>query len=263
MNSEPCRICKNKASTIHYGKLINHDVCYYECPNCNYVQTEYPTWLNEAYSSAINISDTGILSRNFANVSFVLASLAALNLIKGTVVDYAGGYGLLVRLLRDKGLNAFWMDQYCENLVSRGFEYISGKADLITAFEAFEHFTNPIDELKKMLSIAPNVLFSTALIPQPAPKFDEWWYYGREHGQHIGFFRLKTLNFLAQKFKKHLISDGRSVHMLVDRPISYAKWKLLCKLTHFLPKLFTHGLKSKTWTDHIQLSTIRDSTIQF
>jgi Nif-specific regulatory protein len=40
----------------------------------------------------------------------------------GTVVDCAGGYGILVRLLRDYGVNALWSDPYCENVLAKGFE---------------------------------------------------------------------------------------------------------------------------------------------
>ena len=39
------------------------------------MQTEEPSWLNEAYASTINYSDTGIMSRNLSNLSIVLATL--------------------------------------------------------------------------------------------------------------------------------------------------------------------------------------------
>ncbi len=163
MNSLDCRICGCESLLVRQGRLFDRDVCYYDCNNCRYVQTQTPTWLDQAYSSPINFSDTGILARNLMNTSLVLASLFVLGLRKGTVVDYAGGYGFLVRLLRDKGVDAFWMDGFCENLVSRGFEYRSERADLVTAFEVFEHFTAPVCELEKMFAIAPDILFSTSL----------------------------------------------------------------------------------------------------
>ena len=62
------------------------------------------------------------MARNLLNVGLVLATLTLLGERNGTVVDFAG-YGFLVRLLRDKGVNAFWVDPYSENLVARGFEY--------------------------------------------------------------------------------------------------------------------------------------------
>ena len=137
--------------------------------------------------------------RNQANARIVLATMFILNKFDGIVVDCAGGYGILVRLLRDYGINAFWSDLFCENLVARGFEHTNETADLVTAFEVFEHFENPATEIDRLLKISPNVLFSTDIMADPAPKQEDWWYYGKEHGQHIGFFRIRTLENLAQK----------------------------------------------------------------
>jgi len=169
------------------ARVLAREVAYFACSHCGYVQTEQPTWLAQAYHAPINISDTGMMARNLAQQKSVLATLALLRKRRGKVVDYAGGYGLLVRLLRDLGLDAYWIDPYTTNLAAVGFEYQQGEADLVTAFEAFEYFVDPIKELETMLAIAPNVLFSTDLIPKPIPAIDDWWYYGTHHGQHIGF----------------------------------------------------------------------------
>ena len=77
--------------------------------------------------------------------------------------------------------------------MARGFEY-SGEdsVSLVMAFESFEHFVNPIDEMEKLLSISTNILITTSLIPQPTPEPSEWWYYGLDHRQHIGFFRFES-----------------------------------------------------------------------
>lgn len=118
-----CRLCGEAANYLMSGELVNVPVQYFECSACAYVQTEEPTWLEQAYSAAINISDTGIMVRNEINTKIVLATLSVLDVMHGTVVDCAGGYGILVRQLRDKGVDAYWSDYYCENLLARGFEY--------------------------------------------------------------------------------------------------------------------------------------------
>ena len=199
-----CKICGSTLHPLFSAQiLMKYKVHYFECPLCDFVQSEEPYWLDESYSSAINEEDTGIMKRNIQSCNVVLATLLLLGKTKGKVVDYAGGYGILVRLLRDEGVDAFWYDRYCENLVARGFEFSGETAELATAFEAFEHFVEPMQELDSIFQISPNILFSTLLIPQPAPPVNQWWYYGFEHGQHIGFFRLKTLNFIAKKYKKN------------------------------------------------------------
>jgi hypothetical protein len=193
--------------------------------------------------------------RNQANVGLVLATLTALNQINSRVVDCAGGYGILVRLLRDRGIDALWSDPFCKNLLAVGFEYTAEKSNLVTAFEAFEHFVDPVLEVEKLFAIAPNLLISTALIATPAPAPNEWWYYGLDHGQHIGFFRLQTLQLIAQKFGKHLVTDGVGCHLFTDKPISSMRWNLNVRIARRLPFLYDRKLVSKIWIDFEKMSS--------
>jgi hypothetical protein len=249
-----CRCCAEQSSQVFSATLLGNVVNYYDCPACGYVQTEAPYWLDKAYSSAINNCDTGIMLRNQANVGLVMATLNALNKKNGLVIDCAGGYGILVRLLRDRGVNALWSDPYCKNLLSVGFEHAGENAELVTAFEAFEHFVDPMAEAEKLFSIAPNLLISTELIATPAPALDQWWYYGPDHGQHIGFFRLQTIQTLAKKFNKHLVSNGIGCHLFTDQPLNALRWNMNVRIARRLPSLYGRGLKSKVWQDFETMS---------
>ena len=246
----PCRVCEAIAHPIHIGVIFNRPVQYFECPRCRYVETETPDWLERAYSAAINATDTGLLARNLGNGRWVLGVLWLLGGLSARVVDQAGGYGVLVRRLRDEGVDAYWADAYCENLLARGFEHHGESAGLVTAFEAVEHFLNPVTEFARMFEIAPNVLISTELMATPAPDPAAWWYYGTEHGQHIGFFRRETLEWLAARFGKHLCTDGRSLHLLTDRPVSRGRWWLVRHAPRLVSLLARRSLVSKTWADH-------------
>ena len=206
--------------------MLDLSVRYMQCAHCGYLQTEQPYWLDRAYENSINESDTGIMARNLTNVHIVLATLFAMKDLHQRVVDIAGGYGILTRLLRDYGVEALWSDRFSQNLLARGFEHNGESAGLVTAFEAFEHFVDPGKELDKMLAVAPNVLFSTAIIPDPVPRPDQWWYYGREHGQHIGFYRVKTLRVLADSRGRHLISDGSLYHLMTEKKLNPRIWRL-------------------------------------
>jgi hypothetical protein len=256
-----CRCCsKDLSSQLFSAKVLNRDVEYFDCTNCGYVQTEDPSWLDKAYASAIDKNDTGMMMRNLSNVSLVLGTLILMKKKNSLVVDFAGGYGFLVRLLRDIGVNALWSDPYCENLVARGFEYINNKqAGLVTVFESFEHFVRPFDEMTKLLNISPNILLTTNIISDPAPKPSDWWYYGLESGQHIGFYRLRTLKHLADKFGLHLISDGSSRHFFSEKKYSYNFWRILIYITSKFPKLLRIGLRSKTWEDYLLISSDKNN----
>lgn len=258
-NNHFCRVCGSPTRFLWKGSLLDLSVRYFECDTCGYVQTEQPYWLERAYTEAINDSDTGIMQRNLSNARIVLATLLVLGKLKGKVVDCAGGYGILVRLLRDNGVDALWADRYCENLVARGFAHQGEPADLVTAFEAFEHFIDPPAELNRLLAIAGNVLISTQLMPRPTPKQDDWWYYGRDHGQHIGFLRIKTLQTLAQKHGTYLISDGHSYHLFSRDPINKMAWRLFRKASSMVSPLAKLRVGSLTWSDHLSITARKHS----
>ena len=201
------------------GRILNkHDINYYDCTSCGYVQTENPFWLKEAYAEVINNMDTGIMERNYTNSKFIfLLYILYLKKIYSsdfTVLDYAGGYGVLVRLLRDLGVNAYWDDKFCDNIFAKGLTIPSGRRpSMLTAFEVFEHFADPITELNDIFKISDNIFCSTLLISEDVPNIGDWWYYGVDHGQHIGFFRFRTLEYIAKLNGVKLVSDGRSYHL--------------------------------------------------
>jgi hypothetical protein len=245
-----CKCCGSDTRYLWTGRMLNLDVKYYECSNCGYVQTEDPFWLEAAYNSVINDSDTGIVSRNHVNSRIVLSSLWLIGGLNGNVVDYAGGYGLLVRMMRDLGINTFWTDPYCENMFAKNFNWNgSDPAKLVTAFEVFEHVVEPISTIDEMLKIAPNILLSTLVMPEQTPAHNDWWYYGQNHGQHIGFYRVKTFEKIANAKNKFLATDGVSYFLLSEKPVSNTAFKLAIRISKFMPYILKYRLLSKTLVD--------------
>jgi hypothetical protein len=96
--------------------LAKYDVVYFRCASCGFVQTEEPHWLPESYSSAINDVDIGPINRAITS-SRLLEGIILTSFDKaGKFVDYGGGHGVLVRLMRDRGFDFYWRDPHCENL---------------------------------------------------------------------------------------------------------------------------------------------------
>jgi hypothetical protein len=234
--------------------LLNRQISYYECGTCGYIQTEIPYWLDEAYSSAINDSDTGILARNQGCMERVLITLWMLGGKHQRVKDVAGGYGVLVRMLRDAGVDARWSDKYADNLLARGFEDDGQPAFLATSFESFEHFVHPMDELRAFLASSGALLISTELAPEPTPQPQDWWYYGLDHGQHVGFYRRRTLEWMAAQMGMRLLSDGSAFHLFTRANISEYLWNQLLKRRKRFLKMARKGLKSRTWSDYEMLA---------
>lgn len=252
-----CRIC-NSDTKIAFRETVlsKHNVIYYHCNNCGYLFTEEPYWLNEAYESAINISDTGIIYRNiqFSKICSVIIDLYFNRHNK--FLDYAGGYGLFTRMMRDIGFDFYWIDKYSENLLARGFEYDENKKDnleLVTAFEVFEHFIDPVNELGYIFKYGKNIIFSTELLPDPLPKPGEWWYYGFTHGQHISFYSKKSLMILGQKYGLNFYSM-KGLHLFTEKKLNETVLKIMKKGSLlFLFDILKIRYKSKTFEDHLYI----------
>lgn len=249
-----CKICKHEIKPVFEAKIINkYNVIYYQCSHCKFMQTEEPYWLKEVYEESINISDTGIIMRNINLSKIVSCILYFLYNKNGRFIDFAGGYGIFTRLMRDIGFDFNWHDTFTENLVARGFEYdfkLKEDVELITSFESLEHFKDPIKEIDKMISLSKNLLFTTSILPNTIPKPNEWWYYGLEHGQHISFYSVETLRYIATKYKLKLFTNSVDVHLLTEKPISSFIFRLLLKASKFgLFFIVKKSMKSLTIDD--------------
>lgn len=250
-----CKICKSDNESIFTAKILNkYEIKYYHCSYCGFLQTEEPFWLEEAYGESINVSDTGYMQRNLLLSKKLTILLSLFFDKKAKYLDYAGGYGVFVRLMRDIGFDFYWDDKFTTNLFARGFEYQNGeKYEAVTTFESFEHFVNPIEEIENLLKFSRNIIFSTETLPNPMPRPEDWWYYGLDHGQHISFYSEKTFKFLAEKYNLNYVNLG-GLHLLSDKKISGLKLKIL-KFSKFgLHKILQKQLKSKTWEDYLKLS---------
>lgn len=104
-----CNICHTPQNPVFTGKILQkHTIQYYECPNCGYINTEKPYWLEEAYSDAIASSDTGYVYRNYEFAKRV-SRIIKQNFDKNsTFLDYGAGYGMFVRLMRDFGFQFYY-----------------------------------------------------------------------------------------------------------------------------------------------------------
>ena len=215
-----CLICSNNSNKLFSELVLNkYDVAYYKCSYCGFIQTQQPYWLNEAYDKAITNTDIGLLSRNIDLHKIAYDLIIKICDYKRKFLDYGGGYGILVRLLRDKGLDFYRQDIFCENIfaVNHDIEDLSEEDrqfELVTCFEVFEHTDNPHELLDTLATYAPNILISTLLIPNHAVlSADEWWYISPHTGQHISFYTEHSLSIIAKKHNLHFYTNGQNLHL--------------------------------------------------
>ncbi|WP_353720233.1 class I SAM-dependent methyltransferase [Dyadobacter sp. 676] len=186
--------------------------------------------MNEAYNSAITSLDIGLVGRNIG-ISKRLSSLILSHFDReGHFLDYGGGYGMLVRIMRDCGFDFHRFDTYCENIFARHFDLHDSsvrKFELLTAFELFEHLENPVEELEKMLEFSDSIFFSTELVPaRKLTSARDWWYFTPETGQHIALYSERSLDTLARKFGCNFYTDGRTLHLITRRRINPSLFRL-------------------------------------
>ncbi len=228
-----CNICSRESKTLFVKKVLNkYDVIYYKCDTCGFIQTEKPYWLNEAYENIITSLDIGLAYRNLYLATISEACLTKFYNSKGKFLDYGGGYGLFVRLMRDKGFDFYRQDKFCENLFAKNFDVTNQhkdiKYEIVTAFELFEHLENPMDEIQKMLNYGDSILFSTELQPSSF-ELSVWEYLALETGQHIALYSFSTLKEIAKKLNLNVYSNFKNIHLLTPKKLNQNIFQILAR----------------------------------
>ena len=228
-----CKICGQTTEEFSRATVRRkYHAQFFACSHCNFIQVGDPHWLREAYAEPINRSDVGYVSRNLLLAKVTKALILTSFSNRGKFIDYGGGYGMMVRLMRDAGFDFYRFDKYCPNLFATDFEAGTNTAnryELLTSFEVFEHLVDPISEIHKMLSFSESIFFSTELQPTYKPPMSEWHYYALEHGQHVSFYSLPTLKEIARRFGLNLYTDGIFLHLLTPKKISQGIYRLIMK----------------------------------
>ncbi len=252
-----CKICNTNSNFIFNKTLLGkYKINYYKCDVCKFIQTESPYWLQEAYNSAITTLDIGLPYRNWECALHVSRVLKLNFRTNKKFLDYGGGYGLFVRLMRDRGFDFYRQDIYCDNIFANFFDIsdiqVNTGFELVTSFEVFEHLENPLLEIEKMLAAGNALFFSTATQPSilrqkiKKENIENWWYILPEIGQHIALYDQETLVYIAKKFNVFFYTDGASLHLFSKKriiPIYFGYLKLK-RLTLSIANLMRRFIKA-------------------
>jgi hypothetical protein len=201
-----CRLCGEVATWVSRQRLLDkYEVDYFLCAGCDMLQTERPYWLDEAYKQPMSRLDTGAIQRNrlAAQLTAIIATVLDIS-PSAACLDFGGGHGVFVRMVRDLGLDFRWFDKYADNVFARGFEGdVGARHELVTAFEALEHLANPRDDLDQLFGARPSFVLVGTLLHEGHR--EGWWYYMLETGQHIAFYSRRTLAWIADRFGYDLV----------------------------------------------------------
>lgn len=225
-----CRLCSHSAQKVFTRDVLGVPRQFYECQECGSLQTSMPTWLDEAYSDNISMFDTGVMLRNLNN--FVLTKNVANLLGHGDqlkILEFGAGSGMLTRMLRDTGLDAYAYDVHNAPSLAGGFAPASlgdferqneGAPKMVLAFEVFEHFTEPAASTRDLFEAQPHALLVTTDLY--VGQDSNWTYLTPFSGQHVFFYSYKALGQLAEQHGYDLISEGNTHLFLSQRHVADA-----------------------------------------
>lgn len=242
--------------------LSRHRAMYEQCASCGLVQPRSPHWLDEAYSDVIALSDVGLVARNLVNAKRVEPLVERLAGPGARILDIGGGYGLLCRILRDRGLDCRTTDPYCENILAKGFEpepdYV---ADVLLAFEVMEHLPDPLPFLGEQLEKygAHSIIFSTLVHNGPEAPPKDWWYYTLETGQHVSLYQSRSLAILADGLGLVYHQISQDFHLFTRHSLGPIDRWMFGASGRYLRRLYSEGLrwrrrkKSLTKEDYLEV----------
>jgi Methyltransferase domain len=231
-----CRLCGGPASG-QFSRLVlgRHTVEYFKCRDCMSLQAEEPYWLESAYTNSLAALDTGAAQRNLSNLGAV--TMVARMLGMRNILDFGGGDGFLCRLLRDYGFNCYLADKYAKASYAQGFtEPDFAHPDLMLAFEVFEHFARPAQDLDALFAYKPAALLATTELYDG--QNETWWYLTPETGQHIFFYSPQAVRLIAERHGYRSIRSGNFLlFMRKDLPAGLREPLLGLALNRFVVRM--------------------------
>ena len=247
-----CRLCGGPARRLFEKTVLRrYRVDYFYCGACGLTQTAEPHWLDEAYRDAIHTADTGLLARN-VHLRAVTAVFLALSGVRDeSCLDYAGGWGVFTRLMRDAGFQFHWLDPYAQNLFAQGFEWKVelGRPAACTAFEVLEHLVRPLEEFRRLAAYGADYLITSTEVPPTSPPSPDWWYIAPETGQHVAFYERRTLERLGRECGYPHSILGPYHQVFAKRPFPAWRWHLAARAGRMLYPFVRRGRRSLTLPD--------------
>ena len=209
-----CPICHSQvrdfSQLLIRGKFEGR---YLKCTSCNFIHAENPNWLEGSFTDVLNNLDIGSVDRCNIVADFVEVLANSLKVDNPKVLDWGGGYGLLTRILRDRGVRCTHYDPYTEPLFAENINLqTDARFDLIVLSEVMLHMTDPIRTLTELLKISDNIMFTAVIAPPDVTP--DWWYFMPDTGQHVAIFSRQTIPELGVALKVNTLSDNQFFHLV-------------------------------------------------
>ena len=112
---------------------------------------------------------------------------------------------------------------------------------------------DPVAGFEQLIELSEDLFLSTCLVPEPAPRLGDWWYYVPASGQHISFHTKESLRLLAGRFGRHLLSVG-PYHLITKKPQSNLLYQFASRPRYARMINFAYRRASLVESDFQQMS---------
>ena len=193
-----CRLCGGPTDfAFRIVVLAKYKIACYRCRACDSLQSQKPYWLAEAYANVATSIDPGSARRVLD--SYVLLRVVAKLLGCHKLLDFGGNTGLLCRLLRDSGYDAYSFDRYISPVYAPHFVGSpAAQHDLVSVFVVVEYFERPREVLGQLFDAQPGVVLATTELFRG--QSSDWWYIAPREGQHIFFYSPQAVRLIAERY---------------------------------------------------------------
>ena len=223
-----CRICRSLGEQLFELQVLGkYQAEYWQCTNCRFIYIVDPFWLEESFASELNDLDIGSVDRCIVMADFVEVLIRSLKSPKSRFLDWGGGYGLLSRIMRDRGLDFVSHDIYTRALFVESSSISNSEIfEVVTMSEVALHLTDPVPVFKKIMESTNTLVFTAVIAPEVVP--NDWWYLMPDTGQHVAIYHEESLQALAEQLGVQVTSDGRFFHVLHRKSLG-VKSRLIIK----------------------------------
>jgi len=211
---ELCAVCSSNTKFLFsYEVRGEHLASLRECLTCHFTFIVNPYWLADSFTSELNGLDIGSVDRCLVLADFLEVFIRSEKMASSNFLDWGGGYGLLARIMRDRGLDFVSHDLYTRALFVDSFEIAEDTTfELVTMSEVALHLPDPIPIFRKILESTTTIIFTAVIAPDEISS--DWWYLMPDTGQHVAIYHEDTLQYLAKNLGVQVTTDGRYFHVL-------------------------------------------------